>query len=242
MQTEHRNPERLPHYFSGIKIGIEKINKLLPLVKITSMSSVEIAELTGKNHGHVLRDIRNMIAELSDNPEMDSIDFKGITFESNENGQTKQAILDKTHTLLLTTGYSIKQRKLIIERWQFLENELEVLKTRSDTKKRQLEAMEALSHLLPADLSEEELSYIKANTVVNKAVSTLFGFPKMLKKAEMNDDMVHVRDTVLDDYVALFEVLQDNGLVKDAIYAKWQPNRITVDAALHITIIKCPHQ
>jgi len=143
MQAEHRNPERLPHYFSGIKIGIEKINKLLPLVKITSMSSVEIAELTGKNHGHVLRDIRNMIAELSDNPEMDSIDFKGITFESNENGQTKQAILDKTHTLLLTTGYSIKQRKLIIERWQFLENELEVLKTRSDTKKRQLEAMEA---------------------------------------------------------------------------------------------------
>jgi len=214
------------------------MNKLLPLVKITSMTSIEIAEVTGKQHGHVLRDIRNMIAELSRNPEQDSVDFKGVSFELNENGQTKQAVLDKTHTLLLTTGYSIKQRKFVIERWQFLEDELEVLKARTDTKKRQLEAMESLSHLLPDDLSEEAVSYIKANTVVNKAVSTLFGFPKMLKKAEMNPDMVQVRDVVLDDYVALFEVLQDNGLVKDAIYAKWQPKRITVETALQITITK----
>jgi phage regulator Rha-like protein len=212
------------------------MNKLLPLVKITSMTSLEIAEVTGKQHSHVLRDIRNMVAELKSNPEMDCLDFKGVSFESNENGQTKQAILDKTHTLLLTTGYSIKQRKTIIERWQFLENELEVLKTRTDTKKRQLEAMESLSHLLPDDLSEEAVSYIKANTVVNKAVSALFGFPKMLKKAEMNPDMVQVRDVVLDDYVALFEVLQDNSLVKDAIYAKWQPKRITVEAALLISV------
>ena len=212
------------------------MNKLLPLVKITSMTSLEIAEVTKKQHSHVLRDIRNMVAELKSNPEQDSFDFEGVSFELNENGQTKLAILDKTHTLLLTTGYSINQRKIVIQRWQLLEDALEVLKYRTCTKKRQLEAMESLSHLLPDDLSEEAVSYIKANTVVNKAVSTLFGFPKMLKKAEMNDDMVQVRDVVLDDYVALFEVLQDNGLVKDAIYAKWQPKRISSYDAILIAV------
>lgn len=49
------------------------MNKLLPLVKITSMTSLEIAEVTGKNHGHVLRDIRNMIKNLNANQE--NIDF-----------------------------------------------------------------------------------------------------------------------------------------------------------------------
>jgi phage regulator Rha-like protein len=189
-----------------------------------------------------LRDIKEQIFTGLyglDNSNLSYQQIQGITVSIDEQTKrTKEILLDKRHTLTLVTGYSVKLRDAVIQRWQFLENELEVLKTRTDTKKRQLEAMEALSHLLPDDLSEEALSYIKANTVVNKAVSTLFGFPKMLKKAEMNDDMVQVRDTVLDDYVALFEVLQDNCLVRDAIYAKWQPKRITVDAALYITITK----
>jgi hypothetical protein len=86
--------------------------------------------------------------------------------------------------------------------------------------------MEALSRLLPDDLSKEELSYIKANTVVNKAVSNLFGFPKMLKKDEMSDDMIEVRGKVLDDYIKLYEVLEDNGKVKELLYDKYQPKRI----------------
>jgi phage regulator Rha-like protein len=215
------------------------MKKLLPLVKITSMSSVELAELTGKQHSNVLRDIRNMLSELHDgNSNLNPKEVQGVSVSFLENGMTKEIHLDKRYTLTLITGYSVKLRDAVIQRWQFLENELEVLKSRTDTKKRQLEAMEALSHLLPDDLSEEALSYIKANAVVNKAVSTLFGFPKMLKKAAMNPDMVQVRDTVLDDYIALFEVLQDNGLVKDAIYAKWQPKRITVETVLQVTVTK----
>jgi predicted RNA binding protein with dsRBD fold (UPF0201 family) len=84
---------------------------------------------------------------------------------------------------------------------------------------------------LPDDLSKEELSYIKANTVVNKAVSNLFGFPKMLKKDEMSDDMIEVRGRVLDDYLKLYEVLEDNAKVKTILYDKYQPKRIEDNSA-----------
>lgn len=191
------------------------------------MTSKEIAELTGKRHPDVLRDIRVMLeALLNDGADLRHDKIQGVTITYDHRDYMSMVRLDKSHTLLLTTGYSVKQRKLIIDRWQFLEDQLEILKSAKDTKKRQLEAMEALSHLLPDDLSGEALSYIKANTVVNKAVSNLFGFPKMLKKDQMSADMIEVRDKVLDDYIKLYEVIEDNSKVRDVLYEKYQPKRI----------------
>jgi len=199
---------------------------LIPLLKIDSMTSLEIADLTGKLHAHVLRDIRTITKELYDDPDLDSLDIKGIYIEKNDNGQTKYIKLDESHTLLLTTGYSIKQRKIVIDQWRLLRENLRTIQLREGTKKNQLNAMEALSHLLPGELSAEALSYIKANTVVNKAVSNLFGFPKMLKKDAMSDDMLEIRDHVLDDYIKLFEVVPDNSKVKDILYSKYQSKRL----------------
>ncbi len=38
---------------------------IINLDQLVSMTSVEIAELTGKEHRNVLRDIRNMVEELN---------------------------------------------------------------------------------------------------------------------------------------------------------------------------------
>nr|DAZ68143.1 MAG TPA: antirepressor protein [Caudoviricetes sp.] len=108
-------------------------------------------------------------------------------------------------------------RKYFIE----VEKAYRDLQFRIGDKKHQLECMELLQSYLPEKLKQEKVSYIKANTVVNKCVSDYFGFPKMLKKAEMNNEMLIVRENVLDDYLKLFEVLQDNGEVKDALYKKY---------------------
>ncbi|KOR27191.1 hypothetical protein TI03_07385, partial [Achromatium sp. WMS1] len=43
----------------------------LPVMKSLTMSSREIAELLGKEHFHVLRDIRIMIEQLSAHPNLD---------------------------------------------------------------------------------------------------------------------------------------------------------------------------
>jgi phage regulator Rha-like protein len=198
----------------------------LALVKIDSMTSLEIAELTGKTHGNVLRDIKTMVAELKDDSDMNHKEYQGVTMTFDERNYVASAKLDKVHTLTLVTGYSIKARKAIIDRWQFLEDQLNVLKFNQGDKKHQLDAMEALHHLLPDDLQGEALSYIKANVIVNKAVSNLFGFPSMLKKDQMSGDMLEVREKILDDYIKLYEVIEDNSQVKEILYAKYRPKRI----------------
>lgn len=194
------------------------------------MTSLEIAELTGKMHKNVLSDCRNLIhayEKLYENQSAEiSALIKSITY-IDKNGDSKPCFsLNKLASFDLVTGYSIELRHAIHKRWRFLEEQLEIVKFRQGDKKHQLNAMEALSHLLPEDLQGEALSYIKANTVVNKAVSNLFGFPKMLKKDQMSPDMLGIREKILDDYIKLYDVLEDNGAVKDILYSKYQPKRL----------------
>lgn len=103
------------------------------------------------------------------------------------------------------------------------------LQFRIGDKKHQLKCMEMLQDFLPEELKQEKVSYIKANTVVNKCTSNYFGFPKMLKKVEMNDEMLMVREEILDDYLKLFEVLQDNGEVKEVLYKKYDKRKLLLE-------------
>ena len=57
-------------------------NALVALINIETMSSLEIAELTGKLHKHVLRDVRNMLKDLEDSPNLDS-GYKSSTYVAN---------------------------------------------------------------------------------------------------------------------------------------------------------------
>lgn len=65
------------------------------------------------------------------------------------------------------------------------------------------------------------MEFMKANTIANKAVSTKFGYPKMVKKSEMTPQMLTEREPILEDTVSLV-ALQDkyhlNLSVSKAIY------------------------
>ena len=85
-----------------------------------TMTSREIAELTGKQHAHVMRDIRLMMDALAQNPDLDSV-CKTTTY-SGSNGQAyDQYELDKDTCLTLLLGYDAAARMKVVKRWQELE-------------------------------------------------------------------------------------------------------------------------
>lgn len=86
---------------------------------IQTMTSREIAELTGKRHDNVLRDARAMLAEL--HGEGGVLRFEA-THRDPQNGQEYPVLaLPKRETLVLVSGYSVAMRAKIIDRWQQLE-------------------------------------------------------------------------------------------------------------------------
>lgn len=84
-----------------------------------TMSSREIAELTGKRHDHVMRDVRNMLAEL----EITDPSFGGTYLDAS--GRSMPCFnLDRELTETLVTGYSIPLRHKVIRRLHELEEVL----------------------------------------------------------------------------------------------------------------------
>ncbi len=80
-----------------------------------TMTSREIAELTGSTHDAVLKTIRRLIAE-------GVVSANETPYQHPQNGQTyPQFILDFRNTMVVVSGYSSELRAKIIDRWQELE-------------------------------------------------------------------------------------------------------------------------
>jgi phage regulator Rha-like protein len=98
--------------------------KTKQLTNITvSMTSLQIAELTGKEHKNVLVDIRIMLDELK----IDGLDLQ-LIYRDSMNRKQVMFSLPKRETLILVSGYSIELRTKIIDRLDYLEKENELLK------------------------------------------------------------------------------------------------------------------
>ncbi len=81
-----------------------------------TMSSIEIASLTGKRHDNVMVDVRNMLFQLN----KDGLSFQG-TYRDSMNREKPCYHLPQRECLILVSGYSIPMRARIIDRWQELE-------------------------------------------------------------------------------------------------------------------------
>jgi len=85
-----------------------------------TMTSREIAALTGKQHNHVMRDIRNLLDALGMGANLDSC-AKSTTYEGRDGRQYAQYELDKATCLTLLLGYDAAARMKVVIRWQELE-------------------------------------------------------------------------------------------------------------------------
>ena len=84
--------------------------------EVRTMTSREIAEITGKDLSHVHRDIRAMVGALGDDPDLDH-----LRAESDARGYVICYHLNKVLSLTLVAGYNVKLRKAIVDRWEALE-------------------------------------------------------------------------------------------------------------------------
>ena len=87
-------------------------------VSRTTMSSREIANVTGKRHANVKRDIAAMLKELK----LDVLSFEHIYLDG-QNREQVEYMLDREHTDCLLTGYSAPMRMKVIRRWRELEQQ-----------------------------------------------------------------------------------------------------------------------
>lgn len=85
---------------------------------VRTMSSREIADLTGKRHDNVMRDITAMLTQLGEGGLLRFED----THRNEQNGQSYPIFrLPKRETTILVSGYDVTMRARIIDRWMELE-------------------------------------------------------------------------------------------------------------------------
>ena len=92
--------------------------QLMQADNMVTMSSREIAELTGKEHKNVIRDVRERARALGE----DGSDLSHLVERKDGRGYTAEFLLDRALTETLLTGYSIPLRHRVVTRLRELEN------------------------------------------------------------------------------------------------------------------------
>jgi Rha family phage regulatory protein len=169
--------------------GNEIINK-------ETMTSLEIAEVTGKRHDNVVRDIQNILKQG-----VDALNFEETSYVDKSNRQQKCYSLTKKGCLILASGYDALLRERIINRWEELET-----KQLSPIAKIPTTFAEALR--LAADQAEQIEAQQKRLEANSKEIVELSGtIATMQPKVTYLDKILASKETVNTTQIA-----QDYGL------------------------------
>lgn len=117
----------------NLTTGINSMSNLAVTNQNVTMSSREIAKLTGKRHDHVCRDIRTILVALIGGKDADYIRNPDLGYLTNHHVTCNQYDdkspnaweynITRRYTEILITGYDIKRRTAVIDRLYELESE-----------------------------------------------------------------------------------------------------------------------
>jgi phage regulator Rha-like protein len=105
------NSSNTPNHVATRFVNPENVSR-------ATMSSRDIANVTGKRHDNVKRDIIAMLKDLK----VDVLSFEDIYLDG-RNREQVQYLLDRDYTDCLLTGYSAPMRMKVIRRWRELEQQ-----------------------------------------------------------------------------------------------------------------------
>ena len=203
---------------------------LSPLPSETNlrMTSMQIAELCEVDHKTILRSIDRINDEIHAEA-LSTIgaesEFSNVIIELKERkskrGDVRYFDLNEDASLAVVMQYSFRVKNRIIKEWRFYREAFNNRQWRHDDIEVQKRVMATLQAVL--EFKADRIDYIKANTIVNKAVSNLYGFEKMVKKDDMSRPMLDDRQRILEDFEKLFSVKPDYGWVKETLYELNRP-------------------
>lgn len=165
------------------------MNTLVAPSNTVTMSSREIAELTGKQHKNVLRDIGVVLDSL----EKAGSDLSQVVRYADERGRTSEVRLDRVLTETLLTGYSIPLRHRVVTRLQELEkvsrhsmslptNFAEALQLAADQAKQNASLHQVIQEQAPKVRALERLSGTQGSICITTAAKQLGVGPLKLFK------------------------------------------------------------
>ena len=187
------------------------------IIKNETMTSLEIAEVTGKRHDSILRDIRNILSQG-----VDAHNFVETYYTDKSNRQQKCYTLTKKGCLILASGYDVILREKIINRWEELET-----KERNQYKVPQSFAEALMLAAKQQEQIEEQQRQLEANS---KEIVELNGaIAEMEPKVTYVDMILASNETVTTTQIAqdygqsakAFNVLLRNFGVQHKVGGQW---------------------
>lgn len=191
------------------------------IIKKETMTSLEIADVTGKQHAHIMRDIRKLLEQGVSESNFGLTSYQ----QAQPNGGKKDVPmyqLTKKGCLILASGYDALLREKIINRWEELET-----KERSQYQVPQSFAEALMLAAKQQERIEEQQKQLEANS---KEIVELNGaIAEMEPKVTYVDMILASKETVTTTQIAqdygqsakAFNVLLRNFGVQHKVGGQW---------------------
>lgn len=179
-----------------------------------TMSSLEIAELTGKNHFDVMRSIRNM------EPAWEKVSQSKFALATYKDAQGKERpcyFLDKRECLYIATKFNDEARAKLVLRWE----ELETMERRNFTALPDFSNPAAAARAWACEYEAKQIEAKRADAAEQQVFALSQEIEAMQPKVSYYDTILNNKSTVLTTQIAL-----DYGMSAKAFNQKLYAMRI----------------